>query len=72
MRGRVAVAWHKQDGALHLKVTVPPGSCATVNMPANYSRNVISIPPIKPRKTKHGTTFEVKSGTCDFRSKFGN
>ena len=66
VRGRVKVEWHKKDGALNLKVTIPPRSRATLNMPASYSRNVITIPALKPRKTKDGITFEVEAGTYEF------
>jgi hypothetical protein len=42
-----------------------------VQLPANYSRNATSIPPIRPRKAKDGTVFEVKAGTYEFHSQPG-
>ncbi len=39
-RGQVAVAWHVEDTAMHLQVTVPPGAAAVVRLPDGQESRV--------------------------------
>ncbi len=70
VRGKLAVEWRKRDGTLELKVTIPPGSRATIALPAAYTRDVTSKPPVEPGRS--GTTFDVEPGTYEFRAQSGS
>jgi len=47
-RGRLAVEWEQKDNQIHLRVTIPVTSKATVFVPAGSAAKIESSPPLKP------------------------
>jgi alpha-L-rhamnosidase len=69
VRGRIAVEWRKQAAGFELKVTVPPGSRATVILPARYSRGITSRPPVPvPKSNAEGYTIQIGAGSFTFQA----
>ena len=75
--GRVAVYWHKEADGLHLDVTVPANTTATVFVPAEAASDVIErkLPADKAdgveflQMRKGKAVFSVASGNYEFISK---
>ncbi len=67
VRGRVAVEWRKEPGRLVLKIVIPTGSSATVHVPAKSSKQVRSVPSMKPTRVGSNTVlYEVGGGANEF------
>jgi len=76
VRGPVAVAWERAQETFTLRVSIPPGSCATVLVPTDEIGSVLEgrrpaceSTGVEPLSGPPGTAaFEVVSGTYEFRS----
>lgn len=67
VRGRVAVDWTKQSGALRLRAQIPANSAAAIHVPAASAKAVRSHPPLKPARFANGAAvFETGSGSYEF------
>ncbi len=65
IRGKIVSEWKTEKGKFYLNVTVPPGTTATVKMPAKKATEVFSDnQKIQPRSFAGGTAvIELESGT---------
>ena len=74
MYGQIRSDWRKEDGAMHLNVTVPANTTATVYVPAGEKSKVTeggkpaaSVPGVKWLRNENGSAvFEVGSGEYEF------
>jgi len=77
IRGPIVSDWRIQDGVLHLDISVPPGTTATVSIPAAIPSSVteggrpaVESPNVKARGVENGkAVFLVESGRYGFASK---
>jgi hypothetical protein len=75
IRGRIAVHWRRADGRFFLQVVIPPGTTATVRLPApsidaisENRRSLRELPLIQGVSLNAGkASFEVPSGSYEFR-----
>ncbi|MGC8644315.1 MAG: family 78 glycoside hydrolase catalytic domain, partial [Isosphaeraceae bacterium] len=76
--GKIQSNWRLDPGVLHLNVTVPPGSTATVCLPTSRPEAVTEShrpagksPGVRPAGVQHGkAVFEVESGDYAFEAPF--
>jgi alpha-L-rhamnosidase len=79
VRGPVAVAWERARETLTLRVSIPPGSSATVLVPTDEVGSVLEGG--RPAREADGVeavsgppgtaAFEIASGNYEFRSRLG-
>jgi alpha-L-rhamnosidase len=71
IRGEIQSEWRIENGTLRLAVTVPPGTRATVYVPADGPAQVLSqSAPAKAAGTQNGRMiFEVESGRYLFEAR---
>jgi alpha-L-rhamnosidase len=76
VHGRIAVDWRREGGRLHLRVTVPANTTATVYVPTpdpaavhESGRPLAQAPGVKPlSSTPDAAVCEVVAGTYDFEA----
>jgi alpha-L-rhamnosidase len=79
IHGKIVSDWKIENGALHIDVTVPPGTTATVYVPTSApdsvtegGRPAAQSPGVKPAPGENGkAAFEVGSGKYAFTAKVG-
>ena len=77
IHGKIVSDWKIENGALHMDVTVPPGTTATVYVPTSAPASVTEsgrpaarAPGVRPAPAENGkAVFEVISGTYAFAAK---
>lgn len=67
--GRVACRWTRRDGILHVGVTVPPNTSATLVLPGPSWTNSSDARFVKRRQAEYGrTTIDLEPGDYEFQT----